>query len=238
MISKKCWHIPPSASWDSWWRGSAWVPLRRVCSTLSRMPSSRHCSSYLPVPCCSAWSADIITFLIMERKRNRGTRASPSSAHPARPEESAGTGEVFDPGDMRNMGGLRKTMPVTFWVYVIGALALAGIFPFAGFWSKDEILAAAFSQGYTAVYWLLTIAAFFTAFYMGRQIWMVFFGEPHHEAAAKAEESPKVITVPLMILAALSVLGGAFNLPRRIGRRRPGRKTFSMARADHFHPAG
>ncbi len=94
-----------------------------------------------------------------------------SAGQDAHPEE------VFDPGDMRNMGGLRKTMPVTFWVYVIGTLALAGIFPFAGFWSKDEILAAAFSQGYTAVYWLLTIAAFFTAFYMGRQIWMVFFGE-------------------------------------------------------------
>jgi NADH-quinone oxidoreductase subunit L len=121
--------------------------------------------------------------------------------------------EVFDPGDMRNMGGLRKTMPVTFWLYLTGTLALAGIFPFAGFWSKDEILANAFSQGFTAVYWLLTIAAFFTAFYMGRQIWMVFFGAPRHEAAAHAEESPKVITVPLMVLAVLSVLGGALNLP-------------------------
>lgn len=121
--------------------------------------------------------------------------------------------EVFDPGDMRNMGGLRKTMPVTFWLYMIGTLALAGIFPFAGFWSKDEILADAFAEGFTAVYWLLTIAAFFTAFYMGRQIWMVFFGEARHEAAAHAEESPKVITVPLMVLAFLSVFGGALNLP-------------------------
>src|SRR5574341_518946 len=113
--------------------------------------------------------------------------------------------EVFDPGDMRNMGGLRKTMPVTFWLYLIGTLALAGIFPFAGFWSKDEILADAFNEGFTAVYWLLTIAAFFTAFYMGRQIWLVFFGKPRHEAAARAEESPKIITVPLMVLAALSI---------------------------------
>jgi NADH-quinone oxidoreductase subunit L len=121
--------------------------------------------------------------------------------------------EVFDPGDMRNMGGLRKTMPITFWLYMIGTLALAGIFPFAGFWSKDEILADAFMEGYTGVYILLTIAAFFTAFYMGRQIWMVFFGEPRHEAAAHAEESPKVMTVPLMVLAALSILGGALNLP-------------------------
>jgi len=121
--------------------------------------------------------------------------------------------EVFDPGDMRNMGGMRKTMPVTFWVYMIGTLALSGIFPFAGFWSKDEILADASATGYTAVYWLLSVAAFFTAFYMGRQIWMVFFGEARHEAAAHAEESPKVMTVPLMVLAGLSVLGGALNLP-------------------------
>jgi NADH-quinone oxidoreductase subunit L len=121
--------------------------------------------------------------------------------------------EVFDPGDMRNMGGMRKTMPVTFWVYMAGMLALSGVFPFAGFWSKDEILADASATGYIGVYWLLSIAAFFTAFYMGRQIWMVFFGEARHEAAAHAEESPKVITIPLMVLAALSVLGGALNLP-------------------------
>jgi NADH-quinone oxidoreductase subunit L len=121
--------------------------------------------------------------------------------------------EVFDPGDMRNMGGLRKTMPVTFWLYLIGTLALAGIFPFAGFWSKDEILADAFKEGFASVYWQLTLAAFFTAFYMGRQIWMVFFGEPRHEAAAHAEESKPVITVPLMVLAILSIVGGALNLP-------------------------
>jgi NADH-quinone oxidoreductase subunit L len=120
--------------------------------------------------------------------------------------------EVFDPGDMRNMGGLRKTMPVTFWLYMIGTLALAGIFPFAGFWSKDEILLDA-SLHYTSVYWQLTIAAFFTAFYMGRQIWMVFFGEPRHDAAAHAQESKPIITAPLMVLAALSILGGALNLP-------------------------
>jgi NADH-quinone oxidoreductase subunit L len=122
-------------------------------------------------------------------------------------------GEVFDPNDMRNMGGLRNTMPTTFWLYMIGTLALAGIFPFAGFWSKDEILADASTEGFTLIYVLLTIAAFFTAFYMGRQIWMVFFGEPRHAAAAHAEESPKVITVPLMILAFLSIVGGALNLP-------------------------
>ena len=120
--------------------------------------------------------------------------------------------ETFDPGDMRNMGGLRKQMPVTFWVYMIGTLALAGIFPFAGFWSKDEILLDA-SLHFPHVYWILTAAAFLTAFYMGRQVWMVFFGKPRHTAAAHAEESPLVITIPLMILAILSALGGFMNLP-------------------------
>ena len=125
---------------------------------------------------------------------------------------AAGHEEVFDPGDMRNMGGLRKTMPVTFWLYIAGTVALAGLPPFAGFWSKDEILLDA-SKHDPLVYWLLAIAAFFTAFYMGRQIWMVFFGEARHEAAAHAEESPAVMTVPLMVLATLSVLGGGLNLP-------------------------
>jgi NADH-quinone oxidoreductase subunit L len=103
-------------------------------------------------------------------------------------------------------------MPVTFWVYLIGALALAGIVPLAGFWSKDEILADAYIK-FPAVFWMLLVAAFFTAFYMGRQVWMVFFGQPRHAAAAHAEESRPVITVPLMILAGLAALGGILNLP-------------------------
>jgi NADH-quinone oxidoreductase subunit L len=142
-------------------------------------------------------------------RENKGKRKE-EKAHDD--HASADHHETFDPGDMRNMGGLRKTMPVTFWLYMIGTLALAGIFPFAGFWSKDEILLDASHHSQT-VYWLLTVAAFFTAFYMGRQIWMVFFGEARHEAAAHAEESPRVMTIPLMILAALSILGGALNLP-------------------------
>jgi NADH-quinone oxidoreductase subunit L len=95
---------------------------------------------------------------------------APRAERRAEPED-----EAFDANDMRNMGGLRKTMPVTFWLYMIGTLALAGIVPFAGFWSKDEILLDA-SRHYSLIYWVLSIAAFLTAFYMGRQIWMVFFG--------------------------------------------------------------
>ena len=118
----------------------------------------------------------------------------------------------IDPQDMRQMGGLKGRMPVTFWVYLIGSLALAGIAPLAGFFSKDEILAAA-SEKFMGVFILLVIAAFFTAFYMGRQVLMVFFGKARSTAAEHAGESKPLVTIPLVILAALSVLGGALNLP-------------------------
>jgi NADH-quinone oxidoreductase subunit L len=121
-------------------------------------------------------------------------------------------GHELDPQDMRNMGGLRKQMPLTFWVYLIGGLTLAGLAPLAGFFSKDEILAFA-SQGHTSIFIVLVIAAFFTAFYTGRQLLMVFFGQPRSEAAVKTSESPKVVTVPLLILAGLSFLGGLLNFP-------------------------
>jgi NADH-quinone oxidoreductase subunit L len=120
--------------------------------------------------------------------------------------------EHFDPQDMRNMGGLRLRMGTTFWVYLIGGLALAGIPPLAGFFSKDEILAFA-ARNNSFVLVLLVAAAFLTAFYMGRQVWMVFFGRPRSDASAGAKESPAVMTVPLITLAGLSILGGAINLP-------------------------
>ena len=118
----------------------------------------------------------------------------------------------FDAQDMRNMGGLRGKMPVTFLVYLIGSLALAGVAPLAGFFSKDEILVAA-SRSNIIVFAILLIAAFFTAFYVGRQLMLVFFGKPRSEAAGKAVESPALMTVPLMALALLAAVGGALNLP-------------------------
>ncbi|HEX6305548.1 MAG TPA: NADH-quinone oxidoreductase subunit L, partial [Anaerolineales bacterium] len=121
-------------------------------------------------------------------------------------------GAHFDPNDMRVMGGLRKRMKTTYAVYMVGGLTLAGIPPLAAFFSKDEILAEATHLNNT-VYILLTIAAFFTAFYVGRQLLLVFFGQPRTEAAAHAEESPPIMTVPLMVLALLSIVGGALNLP-------------------------
>jgi NADH-quinone oxidoreductase subunit L len=119
---------------------------------------------------------------------------------------------TFDPQDMRNMGGLGRQMPVTAAVYTIGALALAGIVPLAGFWSKDEILLDT-SRNNPVAYLLLAIAAFLTAFYMGRQVLMVFFGQPRTDAASHAHESPPVMTTPLVILAALASIGGLINLP-------------------------
>jgi len=129
----------------------------------------------------------------------------------------------FDPQDMRNMGGLRKKMPITFITYLIGTLALAGIFPFAGFWSKDEILADSWLAGLTnnnvggyIAFGMLLVAAAFTAFYMWRQMEMVFFNGPRTEAADHAHESPLTMTIPLMALGALSLLGGFFNTPANV----------------------
>jgi NADH-quinone oxidoreductase subunit L len=113
---------------------------------------------------------------------------------------------------MRNMGGLWNRMRTTSAVYIAGALALAGIVPLAGFWSKDEILLEASKLNQVA-YILLLIAAGFTAFYMTRQVIMIFFGRPKSEAAAHASESPKVMTVPLMILAFFAVTIGLINAP-------------------------
>ncbi len=118
----------------------------------------------------------------------------------------------LDPQDMRNMGGLRSRMPLTFWVFLAGALALAGIAPLSGFFSKDEILLSA-SQRQPAVYVMLLAAAFLTAFYMGRQMLMVFFGKARSDAAEGARESPPIVTLPLIVLALLSLGGGALNLP-------------------------
>ena len=126
--------------------------------------------------------------------------------------KSSGSTQAFDPQDMRNMGGLRTRMKTTFWVYLIGALALAGIPPLAGFWSKDKILAEGSAINQTVMI-LLLVAAFFTAFYMGRQVFLIFFGEPRTEPAAHARENPPIMTIPLIILAVLSFLGGGINLP-------------------------
>ncbi len=113
--------------------------------------------------------------------------------------------------DIWKMGGLAKKMPITTWTFVIGALALAGIPPLAGFWSKDEILLGAFAGGYTGLYLLGSLVAFMTAFYMFRLIFIAFFGVS--KGAEQAHESPPVMTGPLVILAALSIGAGFVGSP-------------------------
>ncbi len=112
--------------------------------------------------------------------------------------------------DMRYMGGLKDKMPITYWTFLIGAIAIAGVPPLAGFWSKDEILANAFFTGHYTVWIMGTVAAFMTAFYMFRLIFMTFHGEMRvdHHAREHIHESPPTMTVPLVILAVLSVIGG------------------------------
>jgi len=103
--------------------------------------------------------------------------------------------------DMREMGGLRKSMPVTFWTFVIATVAIAGIPPFSGFWSKDEILASALESGHTVIFYTLVMTALMTSFYMFRLLFLTFFGKTR----GHAHESPWVMTLPLVILAIGSI---------------------------------
>src|SRR6476620_35449 len=126
-----------------------------------------------------------------------------------------GAGSVSHSGshhsfDMKNdMGGLRKFMPVTFWTFMIGTAALCGLFPFAGFWSKDEILVTAGASGFDAFLVVGLVGAFLTAAYMTRCIYLTFFGE--YRGHGHPHESEPLITVPLIILAFFSVVAELLN---------------------------
>ena len=153
--------------------------------------------------------------------------------------------------DMRRMGGLRKLMPITAITFMVGWLAIAGVPPFAGFWSKDEILLAAWNKGGIGyVLWGIgLVTAVLTAFYMSRQVFLTFFGEPRwateggheggeaeqsaeavdaaetgdaarvrddghgHGEAVHPHESPWTMTLPLVVLAGLSIVGGVLSMP-------------------------
>lgn len=116
--------------------------------------------------------------------------------------------------DITKMGGLKKYMPVTHLVFLLGTLAIAGFPLLSGFFSKDEILAAGFSHG-PIIFGLLILSASLTAIYMFRMYFLVFFGSfrGDHHTKEHLHESPGVMTFPLLILAVFSVLGGALNLP-------------------------
>jgi NADH-quinone oxidoreductase subunit L len=131
--------------------------------------------------------------------------------------------------DMRYMGGLRKVMPWTYLTFLIAGLSLAGIFPLAGFWSKDEIMAHASGGDGVAqlVFWLGIAAAFMTAFYIFRAVFMTFAGEFRGGAKADPEpppggemhmaESPRAMVWPLVVLAVMAVLAGFVNSPVDLG---------------------
>ena len=114
--------------------------------------------------------------------------------------------------DIREMGGLGKKMKITTWTFVIGSLSLSGFPLLAGFWSKDEILGFAFSNGRYLIFAVGAFTAFLTAFYMFRLIFTVFYGKPS-KASEHAHESPKVMTIPLIILAVFAVIAGFVGTP-------------------------
>ncbi len=116
--------------------------------------------------------------------------------------------------DMRHMGGLKKHMPITYWTFIAATLAISGIFPFAGFFSKDEILFNTLVDGHVLYWGVATVAALITAFYMFRAVFMTFHGEErfdHHKV--HPHEAPWTMAVPLIILAVLSAIGGFVGFP-------------------------
>ncbi len=120
---------------------------------------------------------------------------------------------VVGSNDMKDMGGLKNHMPITTWTFLIGSLALAGIFPFSGFWSKDEIIVTAFEGGHYFFFVVAEIVAFMTAFYMFRLIFRTFFGENTTPADRHLHESPSSMTVPLIILAVFAIFAGFVGAP-------------------------
>ncbi len=124
---------------------------------------------------------------------------------------------AMDSYNMFEMGGLRRRMPVTFWAMVLAGLSLSGIFPFAGFWSKDAIVASAYEEHLYVLFGMALLTVFLTAFYIFRAIFVAFMGEPRTEAARGAVESPGIMTGPMLILAFLAVVSGWVGIPESFG---------------------
>jgi len=114
--------------------------------------------------------------------------------------------------DIWKMGGLRRKLPVTWWTFLVGTLALAGVWPLSGFFSKDSILAQATARQNYPLFALGVFVAALTAFYMFRLVFVVFLGAGKSEAAGHAHESPGVVTWPLRLLAVASLVGGVISL--------------------------
>ena len=119
--------------------------------------------------------------------------------------------------DIWKMGGLKKKMPVTFWTFIIGTLALSGVPPFSGFYSKDSILAQALEQHNYILFGVAVFVAALTTFYMFRLFFVAFLGEARNEKAKHAHESPAVMTLPLIVLAVFAVVGGYIGITNNYG---------------------
>ena len=121
--------------------------------------------------------------------------------------------------DMWKMGGLRKIMKITFGASVVGWLAISGVVPFAGFWSKDEVLGAVFAKG--GLYYLLwligVVTVLFTSWYMTRWLVLTFLKDPRWDDGVHPHGSPPSMTIPLIVLATLTAIGGLVNTPWRLG---------------------
>jgi NADH-quinone oxidoreductase subunit L len=124
---------------------------------------------------------------------------------------------AMDSYNLFDMGGLRRRMPITFWTMVVAGLSLAGIFPFAGFWSKDAIVASAYDEHYYVLFGMALLTVFLTAFYIFRAIFLAFTGEPRTDGARAAAESPGIMVGPMVILAFLSVVSGWVGIPEGSG---------------------
>src|SRR5215210_7278737 len=123
----------------------------------------------------------------------------------------------IDSYNLFEMGGLRSRMPLTFWTMVIAGLSLSGIFPLAGFFSKDAIVASAYDEHYYVLFGMALLTVFLTAFYIFRAIFLAFTGEPRTEMARGAVESPGIMIGPMVILAFLSVVSGWVGIPEGFG---------------------
>jgi NADH-quinone oxidoreductase subunit L len=139
---------------------------------------------------------------------------------------------MHDEQDIWKMGSLQKKMPVTFWTFLIGTLALSGVPPFSGFYSKDSILGQALEQKSYLLFILGAVVAGLTAFYMFRLFYVAFLGKPETEAAEHVHESPAVMAWPLRVLAVFAVIGGVIGVSQTYASQfSPGEATVSFAQS-------